>query len=102
MGQRLSGWPIKSDPSRQGSGPHFITINSIAPHLIPSWDPVSTVVHADHGSDVDTVVIDGQIVMDHRKMLTLDEAAIISEAIERAPQVALRAGLKLGPRWPVE
>jgi len=34
-------------------------------------------------------------------MLTLDEAAIQLEAMERAPQVAARAGLRLRPRWPV-
>jgi len=79
----------------------FIIINTNAPHLVPIWDPVSTVAYAAHGSDVETVVINGQIVMDRRKMLTLDEAAIQLEAMERAPQVAARAGLRLRPRWPV-
>jgi len=38
-------------------------INMDAPHLTPAWDPVSTIVYAATGDDVDTVVIDGRIVM---------------------------------------
>jgi len=78
----------------------FIIVNTDAPHLTPSFDPVSTLVYAAHGSDVDTVVIDGQIVMEHRQVKTLDEIAIVNEARLRAQEVALRAGLKLGSRWP--
>ncbi|MCS6908664.1 MAG: amidohydrolase [Anaerolineales bacterium] len=78
----------------------FIIVNMDAPHLTPSWDPVSTLVYAAHGSDVDTVVIDGKIVMEHRQVKTLDEEAIVNEARWRAREVALRAGLSLGPRWP--
>jgi cytosine/adenosine deaminase-related metal-dependent hydrolase len=78
----------------------FIIVNTDAPHLTPSFDPVSTLVYAAHGSDVDTVVIDGKIVMEHRQVKTLDEIAIVNEARLRAQEVALRAGLKLGSRWP--
>jgi cytosine/adenosine deaminase-related metal-dependent hydrolase len=78
----------------------FILVNLDAPHLTPSFDPVSTLVYAAHGSDVDTVVIDGKIVMEHRQVKTLDEEAIVREARRRAGEVALRAGLSLGSRWP--
>jgi len=78
----------------------FIIVNTDAPHLTPSFDPVSTLVYAAHGSDVDTVVIDGKIVMEHRQVKTLDEIAIVNEARLRAQEVTLRAGLKLGSRWP--
>ncbi len=78
----------------------FIIVNTDAPHLTPSWDPVSLLVYAAHGSDVDTVVIDGKIVMQRREVKTLDEEAVVNEARRRAGEVALRAGLKLGSRWP--
>jgi len=84
-----------------GKRADFIVINMDAPHLTPAWDPVSTIVYAAHGSDVDTVVIDGQLVMQGRKVLTLDEKAILEEANQRYKQVAQRAGLKIGSRWPM-
>ncbi len=84
-----------------GKRADFIILDMDKPHLTPCWDPVSTVAYCAHGSDVDTVVIDGRVVMQGRKVLTLDEEAIVDEARRRAPEVARRAGLKIGPRWPV-
>jgi cytosine/adenosine deaminase-related metal-dependent hydrolase len=84
-----------------GKKADLILIDMDKPHLVPSWDPVSTVAYAAAGSDVDTVVIDGRVVMQGRKVLSMDEGAIVEEARRRAPAVAERAGLRLGPRWPV-
>lgn len=58
-------------------------------------------MYAAHGSDVDTVVIDGQIVMQNRKVLTLDEETVVEEARRRYDEVTERAGLTIEPRWPV-
>jgi cytosine/adenosine deaminase-related metal-dependent hydrolase len=84
-----------------GKRADFIVVNMDAPHLTPAWDPVSTVVYAAHGSDVDTVVIDGQIVMQGRVVTTLDEGAILEDIRRRYRAVGERAGLSIGPRWPV-
>ncbi len=80
-----------------GKKADFIVINMDAPHLTPAWDPVSTIVYAAVGTDVDTVVIDGQLVMQGRKVLSLDENAVLAEVRQRYVQVADRAGLKITP-----
>jgi cytosine/adenosine deaminase-related metal-dependent hydrolase len=84
-----------------GKKADFILINMDAPHLTPAWDPVSTIVYAAHGTDVDTVVIDGKLVMEDRVALTLDEGAILEDVRKRYREVGERAGLEIGPRWPV-
>jgi cytosine/adenosine deaminase-related metal-dependent hydrolase len=84
-----------------GKRADFIVINMDAPHLTPVWDPVSTIVYAAQGSDVDTVVIDGQIVMQGRKVATLDEEAILADIRQRFRHVGERAGVHIEPRWPV-
>ena len=84
-----------------GKQADFIVIPMDKPHLTPAPDPVSTIVYAAHGSDVDTVAIDGQVVMESRRVLTLDEDAILDEARRRFPKVMERGGLNIGPRWPV-
>ncbi len=99
-GAKALGWEDITGSLEVGKRADFIVINMDAPHLTPAWDPVSTIVYAAHGSDVDTVVIDGQIVMQGRKVLVLDEKAILEEVNRRYRQVAKRAGLKLGSRWP--
>jgi len=84
-----------------GKRADFIVIDMDKPHLTPAWDPVSTIVYAAHGSDVDTVVIDGKIVMKNREVLTLNRKEILEDIRERHHKVARRAGLNIGPRWPV-
>lgn len=100
-GARAMGLEDQIGSIEVGKRGDFIVIDMDKPHLTPAPDPVSTIAYAAHGSDVDTVVIDGKIVMEGRKVLTLDEKSILAEARRRFPEVTLRAGLGIGPRWPV-
>ncbi|MFC2029610.1 amidohydrolase family protein [Chloroflexota bacterium] len=100
-GARALGWEDQLGSIEPGKKADFIVLNMDAPHLTPAWDPVSTIVYAAHGSDVDTVVVDGEIVMKGREVLTLDEKEIMADIRSRHRAVAARAGLKIGPRWPV-
>jgi len=85
-----------------GKAADFIVINTDAPHLQPVWNPVATVVFAAQGGDVDTVVIDGTLVMHHREMKTMDETAIVADARVRQSEVASRCGIDdLGSSWQV-
>jgi hypothetical protein len=39
--------------------------------------------------------------MEGRRVLTLDEGAILEDVRKRYRDVGERAGLEIGPRWPV-
>lgn len=54
------------------------------PHMTPHPDPVSTIVYAAEASDVETVLIDGRVVMRARELTTLDEQAVIEAAKEQS------------------
>lgn len=56
------------------------------PHLSPGLKPVSDVVFCANGSDVDTVVVDGEVVMQDRRFTRLDE----EEAMRRVADIARR------------
>ena len=84
-----------------GKRADFILIDMDKPHLTPCFDPVSTVVYAAHGSDVDTVVVDGKVLMQGRKLQTLDEEAVLDEVRRRARQVMERSGLNIHSNWPI-
>ncbi len=100
-GARAMGLEAEIGSLEAGKKADFILIDMDKPHLTPAWDPVSTIVYAAHGSDVDTVVIDGKLIMQNRQVLTLDERAVVQDARRRYIEVAGRAGLQVGSRWPV-
>jgi cytosine/adenosine deaminase-related metal-dependent hydrolase len=101
-GARAMGLEHQIGSIEPGKRADFILIDMDKPHLTPCFDPVSTIVYAAHGSDVDTVVIDGKIVMQNRKLLTLDEEAVVHEARRRAFEVMERSGLDIKPNWPMD
>jgi 5-methylthioadenosine/S-adenosylhomocysteine deaminase len=63
-------------------------------HTTPKpQDLVSTIVYSAEAQDVETVVIDGRVVMKNRELQTLNEASLISEADNEAISLMSRAGL---------
>src|SRR5262245_53752336 len=57
-------------------------------HTTPIPDPISTIVYAAEASDVDTVIIDGRIVMRDGELLTLNEQDVIAEARGQSQRLA--------------
>jgi 5-methylthioadenosine/S-adenosylhomocysteine deaminase len=53
-------------------------------HLTPYRHPLSHLVYSAQGSDVDTVICNGQILMQNRQLLTLNEQQVIQQAEEAA------------------
>jgi cytosine/adenosine deaminase-related metal-dependent hydrolase len=100
-GAKAMGLAAQIGSIEPGKRADFIVINMDAPHLTPTWDPVSTIAYAATGADVDTVVIDGKIVMEHRQIRTLDEQVILEDVRKRYRAVGERGDLQIGPRWPV-
>jgi 5-methylthioadenosine/S-adenosylhomocysteine deaminase len=67
------------DPGRLAD---LVLIDLGKAHLQPVHDIVNSLVYCAKGSDVDTVIIDGQVVMQGRKLVTMDEQAILDMAQE--------------------
>lgn len=64
----------------------LINLNRL--HTTPQPDPISTIVYAAEASDVEAVIIDGQIVMRGRQLLVMNEQSVIAEARDEAQQLA--------------
>lgn len=54
------------------------------PHLTPSFNPISHVVYAVRSSDVNTVIINGNLIVEDRRVLTVDVEEIMNRASKRA------------------
>ena len=63
-----------------GKRADLILVDTNGPHATPMYNVYSQLVYALKGSDVKTVVIDGKLVMENRRMLTLNEEEILEKA----------------------
>ena len=84
-----------------GKRADLVLFSRNAPEWRPLLNPINNLVYAASGASVDTVIIDGQIVLDRGRFTTIDERDVFAqvEALSRA-QVA-RAGLRIETRWPI-
>lgn len=63
-----------------------------APWWIPFNDPVQQLVHGENGSSVETVLVDGRIVVENKKATLFDGDAIKAEAKEMLRAIRSRNG----------
>ncbi|HEY5776049.1 MAG TPA: amidohydrolase [Xanthomonadales bacterium] len=56
-------------------------------HFIPTYDVISHLVYVADEQDVASVVVDGKLLMQDRKMLTIDTKRVTKEAIELAGRI---------------
>ena len=63
-----------------GKKADLLVVDTQRAHLVPSGRIVSTWIHNGQPADIESVMIDGQFVMRDRKILTVDEPALIAEA----------------------
>ncbi|MDX1359412.1 MAG: amidohydrolase family protein, partial [Clostridia bacterium] len=65
-----------------GKDADIILVNMDTLHNTPMPDPVHALIYSTKGSDVDTVIIGGRIVMQNRELKTIDEERAKYNAIK--------------------
>jgi guanine deaminase len=58
--------------------------------LTPLNNPLNALVYAETGADVDTVLVDGRIVLAHGQVRTVNEARLRAQAQEAAERLRTR------------
>ena len=66
----------------------MILVRLDQPRAAPLYEAVSQLVYALKGSDVQDVMVNGKTIVRDRKMLTLDESAVLAKALEYRPRIA--------------
>jgi cytosine/adenosine deaminase-related metal-dependent hydrolase len=100
-GARTLGLEAEVGSLEAGKRADLVLLTRSAPELTPLWDVANALVYATDGRSVDTVIVDGRVVMEGRRVLTIDEAALYARVRELAPGLVARAGLRPRPRWPL-
>ncbi len=71
-----------------GKKADLIVLNMNQPHLTPLYNIPSHLVYAARGADVVHSVIGGKVIMENRKLLTLDEDRLLSNARKMGEKIA--------------
>lgn len=78
-GAKALGFEGEVGEIKEGLKADIILIDTNKPHLTPLRDIDTAVVYSAAASDVDTVIVDGKILMQNRKLLTIDEEKLLAE-----------------------
>src|SRR5688572_3198095 len=79
-GARALGMERSIGSLEPGKHADVIVVNMRGARQTPMYDPVSHLVYVSRGDDVQTTIVHGRILMRDRRLLTLDEAAVLREA----------------------
>lgn len=86
-----------------GKKADIILVDLTQPHMRPINNVANNLVYAASAArDVETVIVDGRVVVENRRLLTLDEEATVSEAEEYALSRFERAGLPVPPYYRIQ
>ena len=77
-----------------GKKADLILISLDEPNAVPMYDVYAQIAYSLKGSDVETVVIGGRVVMRERKLLTVDEPAVLEKAREYGKSVRASLGME--------
>lgn len=74
-----------------GKTADIIMLDLKSPNLVPLYNIYSQLVYSAGGSEVDSVIINGELVMENRKLLTIDE----DEAVDKAIFLSKKIGMEV-------
>ena len=92
-GARALGLEAEIGSLEAGKRADVALVNLNRLHTSPAAEIVSSLVYAAEASDVQSVIIDGRVVMRDRELLTIDETETVAEANAQSELLLARAGL---------
>lgn len=81
-GAEALGLGDKTGCLQEGKSADIVLADLRKPHMIPLYDIYSHIVYAMNSSDIDTVVVNGKIVLEGRTLVTADESEIVAKAVQ--------------------
>ncbi len=88
-GARALGLGDQVGSLEPGKRADLIVVSMRGARQTPLYNPVSHLVYVSRGDDVQTTIVNGRVLMRDRKVLSLDEAAVLADARKMADKVRL-------------
>ena len=92
-GARALGMEKQIGSLERGKRADLIVVNARNARHTPMYDPMSHLVYVTNGDDVQTTIVNGRVLMRDRKVLTLDERDVLSDARAWITKVRSAVGL---------
>ena len=89
-GARVLGLERLVGSLEKGKKADLCVLDMNKPHLTPLYNAYSHLVYAVNGADIDTVLINGRVVMRNRQLLTIDEQEIMAQVRRIGERVRTR------------
>ena len=70
-----------------GKNADIIVVDTRKPHLTPMYNPTSHMVYAARGSDVTTSLVNGRVLMENSKLLSLDVKKVMQDVNQIAEEI---------------
>jgi cytosine/adenosine deaminase-related metal-dependent hydrolase len=77
-----------------GKKADIILVDMFKPHLVPFFMASHRIAYEALGSDVNTVIVDGKVLMENREVKTVDEKEVLEQAQLEAEETIERGGLE--------
>lgn len=99
-GARALGLEDEIGSLEPGKRADLVLFDLDLPEWRPLLDPVNTLVYSASGASVHTVMVDGRLVLEDRRVTMVDELEVLTRVERLARPYHARAGLALRPKWP--
>jgi 5-methylthioadenosine/S-adenosylhomocysteine deaminase len=100
-GARALGLEDEIGSLEPGKRADMVIFDLDLPEWRPLLDPVSTLVYSASAASVRTVLVDGRVLLDDRRVTTVDEREVLTRVERLAGPHLVRAGLSARPKWPL-
>jgi 5-methylthioadenosine/S-adenosylhomocysteine deaminase len=93
-GSQAFGQPALIGSLEVGKKADIVLVDLDTPFAMPVHRVASALVYNVNSGSVDTVIVDGKILMRDKQVLVVDEAALLAEAREACGRLFARAGIR--------
>jgi len=100
-GAKALHWDNQIGSIEKGKRADIVIFDMKGMEWYPIIDPVARLIYSADGSSASTVIIDGKIIMENRKIMTVDEEQIRAALEERGSNLRKRVGIAHSLSWPV-
>lgn len=91
-GAEVLGLSRETGSIEEGKKADLVLMEFNAPHLLKGGRSAPKIMYSARGSDVLTSIIDGKVIMENRRVLTLDEESVLARANKARAELLERGG----------
>jgi 5-methylthioadenosine/S-adenosylhomocysteine deaminase len=101
-GAHAIGWGDEIGSLEPGKKADVILLDTRRIEWRPLYSVVNALVYSASGESVDTTIVDGQILMQGRKLTRIDEGEVIERIQAQSDAILERCGLSVRTNWRME